>query len=287
MIPALRDELSRFRTIPFSRFMELALYAPGEGYYERDPNAMGPQGDFYTSVTAYPLFAELLGLEMANWLGQLPRGPWQLVEAGAHNGVLASGILRCLANEFPALAPQVTYIILEPSSRRREWQKKMLEDFAGVVRWAASWEEVSQSGVRGVVFSNELLDAMPLRRVGWDASARRWFEWGVSLQGEQLGWERLALTQTDCAALFLEAALECPSALEKVLPDGFTLDLSPTASQWWEIAARHLQAGWLLTFDYGLTSDEFWAPSRPRAPCVVIRNIIFRPRCWLNPVNAT
>src|SRR5580658_9556766 len=89
----IRAEIERNGIVSFARFMELALYAPGTGYYETKRNP-GRGGDFYTSVSVGELFGQLLAFQFAEWLGELSSEDHvSLMEAGAHDGILARDIL--------------------------------------------------------------------------------------------------------------------------------------------------------------------------------------------------
>ena len=250
----IRDEITQQGGIPFARFMELALYHPGLGYYERGRGKVGRAGDFYTSVSTGPLFGELLAFQLGEWLEPLAAGAGRLwlVEAGAHDAKLAADVLRGLQRQRPELFPRVEYVILEPSAARRAWQAETLMPFAGQVRWANGPCDLHAAPVTGVIFSNELLDAFPVRRHGWDAAAKQWFEWGVGWSGDQFAWVKLP-----------------PSAppvrlreLEPVLPDGYVIEHSPAAEAWWRDAAGALGRGRLLAIDYGFTTEEQFSPAR-------------------------
>jgi SAM-dependent MidA family methyltransferase len=116
------------------------------------------------------------------------------VEAGAHDGKLAADILGWLKIHRPELFAKIEYVILEPSPRRQTWQRETLRDFISQIRWFADWKDWSRftrhSPANGIIFSNELLDAMPVRRFGWDAQAKEWFEWGVTVEGNGFVWTR-------------------------------------------------------------------------------------------------
>jgi SAM-dependent MidA family methyltransferase len=260
------QEISAHGPISFARFMELALYCPVYGYYEREQDTPGRAGDYFTSVSVGSLFGELLALQFSEWLEEVlklqARGPRsgaqgreQIVEAGAHDGRLAGDVLGFLRQERPGLFERMEYWIVEPSERRRAWQERRLGEFGHKVRWVRQLSELT-TGVRGVVFSNELFDAMPAHRFGWDARQGRWFEWGVSLQSERFVWARMSNSPM---APPLSGHWE---ALLGALPDGFTLDIAPAAEAWWRAAASRLDEGRLVTIDYGLTEEEFFAPER-------------------------
>ncbi len=187
----IRAEIAGRGAIPFARFMELALYCPDYGYYERESVTVGRHGDFYTSVSVGSLFGELLALQFAEWLEKIPNDRVQIVEAGAHDGKLALDIMRWLKRWRPEVFARVEYVLVEPSSRRRAWQEKTLGELAGKVRWLNSSKLNGNEKIRGIIFANELLDAMPVHRLGWDAKKREWFEWGVALKAERFDWVKM------------------------------------------------------------------------------------------------
>ena len=186
----IRREIEDCGAIPFARFMELSLYCPEFGYYERLANTPGKGGDFYTSVSVGSLFGELLAFQFAGWVEKTGLDRFQLLEAGSADGRLAADILNWFKSRQPHLLERMEYWILEPSLARSEWQKKNLEPLAAPVRWFDSWDKLPTGGVRGVIFSNELLDAMPAHRIGWNAQIRNWFEWGVGFEAENFVWIR-------------------------------------------------------------------------------------------------
>lgn len=251
----IRDEIARLGgAVPFSRFMERALYEPGLGYYEHA--AIGTSGDFSTSVSSGPLFGEILARQACQtWerLGLLasPATPtW--VEAGAHDGRLAADFLGWLGANRPDIARRVRYLVVEPSATRRGWQARTLARFATQVEWANSIP-----AFEGILFCNELLDAFPLERHVWDAAGRRWWRWGVAVRDDRFVPCRMEADGVHKA--FLEGI---PEALLAVLPSGHVVEHSPGAEAWWAGAARCLQKGCLMTFDYGFEEADRFRPGR-------------------------
>jgi SAM-dependent MidA family methyltransferase len=272
--------------------MELALYCPDCGYYETKMD-IGRRGDFYTSVSVGGIFGELLACQFANWLEpevSSRKSEVRIVEAGAHDGQLAKDILTWLQSSRPGLFGQIEYVIIEPSARRREWQQETLKSFANV-RWSDNFQPIASSAphsalrtpqLNGVIFSNELLDAFPVHRFGWDAKNKTWFEWGVAIEGDKFTWARSAdslsasllesrfrsVPRTDQPkselqhANKLSALRDLPSSLLEVLPDNYTIETSPAAENWWREAAGVLARGKLLAIDYGFTADEMFSPAR-------------------------
>src|ERR1043166_8426219 len=184
------EEIRRSGPVTFARFMELALYCPVYGYYERHEDTIGRHGDFMTSVSAGGLFGEVLAFQFSEWLERIqPRSlraelrfdetaavgagagkeaserKLQLVEAGAHNGRLAGDILTWLRRHRAGVFQRLEYWILAPSPRRREIQRTSLSQFTPAVRWAAEFDELRRAlhplpaslqapCVCGVIFSN-------------------------------------------------------------------------------------------------------------------------------------
>lgn len=263
LLDILKDEIARNGAISFARFMELSLYCPNFGYYERPGVSPGQKGDFYTSVSVGELFGELLANQFAEWKQTgtcgAPGQKWQIVEAGAHDGKLAADILRWLQAEREELCGSLEYWILEPSATRKQTQQATLAQFGDSVRWFESWKEIPSSGVNGIIFSNELLDAMPVHRLGWDAGKKQWFEWGVTWANDHFEWMRLAC---DPHSALRTPHSSLPQALLDVLPDGFTTEICPAAVEWWRQAARALKTGKLMTIDYGLKAEQFFTPER-------------------------
>jgi SAM-dependent MidA family methyltransferase len=239
--------------------MELALYCPQLGFYERKSDSVGRRGDFYTSVSTGSLFGELLAFQFAEWWGtefRSQNSEVRIVEVGAHDGKLAADILRWLREHRPELFARLNYVIHEPSEMRRAWQAATLREFTDHVRWHNSTLDARRSTLPTIFFSNELFDAFPVHRLGWDARAQNWFEWGVACDCEKFIWMRLPLST-------INYQLSTSSALLAALPDGYTIEVSPAAENFYRTAAENLSHGKLVTIDYGhATADEVFAPGR-------------------------
>jgi SAM-dependent MidA family methyltransferase len=136
-----------------------------------------------------------------------------------------------------------------------------LEPFSGRVCWIESLDQLAEDtgGVHGVIFSNELLDAFPVRRFAWNRAEGRWFEWQVS------GDESRFFSVSGPPLTPEEAACELdwvPRELEPHLPDGYVVETSPAALEWWHRAAQTLKRGHLMTVDYGFDDAGALQPER-------------------------
>ncbi len=288
----LRDRVKDAGILPFWRFMHLALYHPDHGYYEKSLGQVGRQGDFFTSVSVGPLFGELLGWQFAHWAAQASWPRWQIVEAGAHDGALALDILSSLRDSSAVPKNSFRYVIVEPSARRRQAQQQKLAGFNDIVTWIADWAEFEPAKLKGIIFANELLDAFPVFRFAWNGARGGWQEWGVGCEQDRFTWQIISDSQginASCEESNLRqealAILEekIPSDLHPGLPAGFTVEICPEATRWWRKAGSHLDAGYLVTLDYGLTKAEFWAAGRTTGNLKAIRNHCVVPDALANP----
>jgi SAM-dependent MidA family methyltransferase len=259
------QEIARCGVMSFARFMELALYCPDCGYYEKDKDIVGRRGDFYTSVSTGSLFGELLAFQFAEWLDAEAKGDGviiRIVEAGAHDGQLAADILTWMRDRRNETFARLEYWIVEPSARRGDWQRERLVQFGKVVRWVPQIMELETllKSAPAIIFSNELLDAMPARPVYWDVTEKKWFERGVVVEAGRFVWRRMAENPGNALRFtFHNLDLE---KLQDVLPDGFTTEINSSAEKWWGQAGKILKRGKLLTIDYGLSAEEFFVPER-------------------------
>jgi len=253
----IRGKIERTGPIPFVQFMEMALYAPGLGYYEQ-PREIGRRGDFFTSVSVGPLFGQLLAFQFAEWMdGHFPHGKIQLVESGAHDGRLAADILDWICRHKRQLLPRIEYCIIESSATRRGWQEKTLHSHKCNVTWATDIKSFGEREIRGIIFSNEFFDALPVHRFAWDAKSSQWREWHVAVADDEFVWH---LDEKAASSCFVPPM---PKELADVLPDGFILEVCPAAAEWWRTAAMKLRRGKLLTIDYGYRAENGLRPDHP------------------------
>lgn len=245
LVALIRAEIGETGSLPFSRFMELALYAPGLGYYAAGQQKFGPAGDFITAPEAYPLFGRCLARAFCDVLLRLGGG--DVLEAGAGSGKLAAAVLNELA---AAGTPPRHYFILELSAELRERQAETLAREAPAWRERVRWlDRLPDSGFRGLVVANELLDALPVERF-----AIR----GDGVKQLRVAWreDRFAWTEAPAPA----ATVERVAPLDLV--PGYTSEIGLAAEGWVRSIAERLDAGMLLLIDYGFPRREFYHPDR-------------------------
>ncbi len=237
--------------IPFREFMAMALYEPGLGYYCARREKMGRQGDYLTSPEVGPLFGAMLGRQLLGMWTALDRpARFQAVEAGAGTGALCLDILRWARRAAPGFADALTYTIVEASPALRERQKETLET-AGLGPYVR-WQDSVPSDVDGCIFSNELLDSMPVHRVA--ARGGRLYEIFVTWDGSSFQEELREPSTPEIEAYFQGLGLR-PQ-------DGCCVEVNLDAVRWVRQAAAALRRGFLLTMDYGYVAPELYAPWR-------------------------
>lgn len=247
----IRDEIEAGGgQISFARYMELALYAPGLGYYSAGARKFGAEGDFVTAPEISPLFARCVARQCEQVLRALGGG--ELLEAGAGSGVLACDVLQEL--ERLDCLPR-HYFILELSAELRARQQALIEQriphLARRVRWLDAFPP---AGFRGVMFANELLDAMPVHR--FRVEREEISELNVTWLNENFAWRAGApgSAELEQRAGALVAACE--------FAPGFVSEISLSARAWVRSAAELLEAGLILLVDYGFPRRELYHARR-------------------------
>ena len=250
--------------IPFSHFMELALYAPGLGYYSAGATKFGAAGDFVTAPELGPLFAECVVEALAPVLRQLgageavleaPSAQTQFVELGGGSGAFAEAAIKHLMT-LDAMPSR--YAILEPSADLRERQRELLQHRLTPAAFArVAWlDGPIDTPWQGVLFANEVIDALPTPR--FTLRDGEVFEEHVTLDREGA----FARIDRPADALLSAAVRHVERALDAPLADGYRSELLPQLPYWLQAVIGPLQAGALLFVDYGHPRRDYYRPDR-------------------------
>jgi SAM-dependent MidA family methyltransferase len=241
--------------LPFNRYMELALYEPGLGYYSSAATKFGRRpedgSDFITAPELSPLFA----LSLANAVGDAlaASATHEIMEFGAGTGKLAAGLLDALARQG---GPCRRYTIVELSADLRARQQQTLAERVPHLLPQVHWLEALPAAFAGVVLGNEVLDAMPVRLVARAGGV--WHERGVARDAAALMFQDRALAPVDAAA---DAALaEIAEATENE-PDYLT-ETHEAARAFVATVCAMLTRGTALFIDYGFARSEYYHPQR-------------------------
>ncbi len=231
--------------ISFARYMELALYAPGLGYYSAGSRKLGAAGDFITAPELSTLFGRALARQLAELV---PHQCPDIIELGAGSGALAAVLLDELAllGHLPR-----QYMILEVSADLRERQQAHLAATVPQFADRVLWLERLPERLHAVVLGNEVLDAMPVHRVRMQAGQTE--EIGVAARADHLVWER------SLAPPALAAALQAHD-----VPDDYETEINLAAPALVADLAQRISPGVLLFVDYGFPAHEFFHAQRDR-----------------------
>lgn len=249
----IRTEIGALGAIPFSRFMELCLYAPGFGYYSAGLTKFGAAGDFVTAPELGSLFAQTIAASLAPTLRELGEDA-EFVELGGGSGAFAEAALRELAN-LDALPAR--YAILEPSADLRERQHERLgkalpADLARRVAWI---DRPPEDNWHGVLFANEVIDALPTTRFA--IADGEVIEEHVALEGDDF-----VITDRPADALVAGAVRHVERQLGACFADGYRSEILPQLPYWIQAVMGSLERGVALFVDYGYPRAEYYLPER-------------------------
>ena len=246
--------------LSFARYMEMALYEPGLGYYSNPGQVFGAAGDFVTAPELTPLFGATLARQVSPWLKDPAlAGSGQVVlEVGGGSGMLAAQLLNALDNVGHH---EVRYLILELSAERREHQRQTLKSLAPGLMDRVGWLETFPESFAGVVVANELLDAMPVQLFEWQADAEAALqEMGVTWVDGQFAW---APRPADAVLTETVTALR-----NRLGPEGaqwhspYRSEICPAQQAWMRTLADCMTAGVVMLLDYGFAAPEYYHPQR-------------------------
>lgn len=273
--------------ITFSRFMELALYAPGLGYYSAGARKFGAAGDFVTAPEISPLFGRTLARQVADIMAQ--SAP-HILELGAGSGKLAADVLDEL--ERLDCLPE-RYDILEVSADLRERQQTLLRERVPQLAARVHWLDALPEAISGAVIANEVLDALPVHLIRWRAAllpspagggiegegthaenasfkgsslprSPRNF-WPGTREREQVIFERGVASEAN-NFVWQERPPEHPALLEAAqnirVPDNYLSEISLDACGLITSLSERLEQGVLLFIDYGFGTKEYYHPQR-------------------------
>jgi SAM-dependent MidA family methyltransferase len=234
--------------ISFDAFMAAALYEPGLGYYSNGLMPFGEQGDFVTAPESGRLFGRCLARCIASALEQLEQGV--VMELGAGSGVLAVDLLAEL-KELGALPAR--YYILERSAAMRALQERRLNTQLPECMQRLEWlDSLPEDPISGVVFGNEVADALPVKRFRWHEGQVS--ELGVGRQNKQL-------------SVCERCGDDVQRHVQQLARNGhwagdYQSEYCPTLPAWINSLTDVLAQGLLLFIDYGYGRAEYYHPQR-------------------------
>lgn len=245
--------------VPFDRFMDIALYGEGVGFYGREASPFGREGDYYTAAHASPLFGSSVAERIRQVAATVPANvPVRVLELGPGDGTLGEGVVTRLG-KYLDLRGRVEYVLVErsPGLAVRAFERVSAAGRSAGISVSAAAGIGSGGPFQGVVLANEVLDAQPARRLRWDG--RGWRELGVRWSNDRLVGAEVPLSRP-------VPAPDLPHALTP----GVLLEISPMAEGLVREVADHLVAGLFLVLDYGMEESELVA-AHPSGTLAAVR----------------
>ena len=238
--------------IPFSRFMQMALYEPGMGYYSAGAHKLGAGGDFTTAPELSPLF----GAAIANTVLPVLEGlkskglVSKILEFGAGTGKLAEAILNRLHElGFSLDAYEIIEISPDLASRQQLRLSHLITDQGSST--ACRWLDTLPQDYDGVIIANEVIDAIPCDVIIFENGF--WYWRGVTSENTQFVWKTgKPVDQNELPEILLSGNF----------PEGYTTELHPQAQAWMREVAQQLNTGLFLTLDYGFPESEYYHAQR-------------------------
>ena len=251
----IRRTIRQTGPVTFAWFMEQALYHPVHGYYASGRCGIGRRGDYFTNVSVGPLFGRMIAAQFAEMWELLGRpDDFTIVEQGAHHGDFARDVLGAAREKAPEFFSTLRYCVVELFPILQERQAETLSDFRQKVTWKKSLSDLEP--FRGVHFSNELLDAMPVHLLARAEGDHDWKQRCVVESGDGLAFAAEPIAE----ALLRQQTRKIP----RPETGDYETEVNLAALEWIENISRKLIRGYVLTVDYGYPRDVFYAPERTR-----------------------
>jgi SAM-dependent MidA family methyltransferase len=247
--------------VPFDRFMDVALYGEGVGFYAREGSPFGREGDYYTAAHVTPLFGRAVAERVRSVVAETPSGPpLRVLEVGPGDGTLGESVLNGLARDR-AVADRVEYVLVDrsPTLSVRAYERVSAAGRSLGIPVKAASGVGADGPFQGVVLANEVLDAQPVRRLLWDGE--RWQEVGVRLTDHGF-----------VPATGPRHRTVPPPELSLTPEPGTFVEVSPMAEALLREVADHLVAGLFLVLDYGMEESELVTAHRSGTIAAVRRH---------------
>jgi SAM-dependent MidA family methyltransferase len=240
--------------ITFADFMAACLYEPGLGYYTSPGRKVGAEGDFYTSITVHAAFGRVIAREIAQmWHCMGTPAEFTLVECGAGNGRLACDIMDYLAEREAKFYGSLTLVLVEKEPSLEAAQREMLAAHVDRMTWLPPERFASGDFTfSGCLYSNELIDALPVHRVMMASDGLR--EIYVTLKEGEFVEESGELSTPEIGEYLKRVAVE--------LHPGQLAEVNLNGPKWLKTVSKALRSGFVLTIDYGYPAEEMYTPRR-------------------------
>ena len=256
LVEKIKKRLQRHGQLPFSDFMQMALYTPELGYYTSGLPKIGRQGDFVTAPEISPLFSQSLAQQCAQSLNELTAP--NIIEFGAGRGTMAHDLLLALEQTAQGARLEHYYIVELSAALKAEQQAliaQLPERLANKVVWL---ERLPATPIEAVVLANEVLDAMAFERLRLEPEQSLRAFVSFDEQTQTFAWAYHPIIEPQLQNF----ANRLIDALTPLPPQGYVTEVNLTYGPWLKTLAQHLKRGLVLLIDYGYNREEYYQKAR-------------------------
>lgn len=256
LIRVIKNKIKKEGAISFKEFMEIALYYPEYGYYTSNKDKIGGFGDYFTASELDPIFGQLLAKQFMEVYREYFSGEnFHIVEIGSGKGYLLQDVIRSIKENWSDIFDRITFISVERSPYHRKLQQELLQNFNNLLYL----EDVSElPKIRGVIYSNELFDAIPTHMVR--VRNGKVYEVYITLKDDEDVVEEEKVPSENILSYLKRLGIR--------LPDGMTTEINLDAVKLLKEIGLKLEKGFMFTIDYGYPSAELYKPYRNRGTLV-------------------
>ncbi len=246
----IKDKIKKEGLISFEKFMEMALYEPGLGYYSSINTYIGKMGDFYTSQHVHEIFGAMIGRQIEEMWRIMDRpAEFFIIEPGAGMGYMCNDIMNYLSKRN--ILDAFIYIIVEINPLMQDKQRELISDFTEKVKWINSLHELNVN--KGCILSNELLDSFPVHLIVMEDELKEIF-----VNVEDTKFKEIAIAPID------ESLIEYIEEFSIELPKGYRTEINLRIKEWLKTIDKVLSEGFILTIDYGYPAQVYYSEERNR-----------------------
>ncbi len=268
MVKKIKEEIEREGAISFERFMEMALYFPGYGYYMKESSPWGEKGDYYTGPQLHRFFGAVVAVQIKEFWDLMGRPEkFVVVEGGPGDGTLAFDLLSYLRDYEENLFFRLFYILLERNPYLEMVQREKLKDFKNLL-WFRDLTGLPEFS--GVFISNELFDSFPVKRVKMEDDLKEIY---VTLNLDKFT-EITKPAEKDVKEYF--------SRFSVSLKKGFVTEVCLKMRDFVEKLSFKLKEGFVYTIDYGYTAKEYFADERSKGTLLCYYKHTFHENPYIN-----
>lgn len=256
LVEYIKNLINQRGVISFKEFMEIALYHPDYGYYTSQKPKIGGFGDYFTASELDPIFGQLLAKQFVEiYQSYFVGKKIDIVEIGSGKGYLLHDIIKTINENYPEIFPYINFFSVEKSEYHRQLQQEILKDFQNI-KFLDDMSSLPE--IQGIIYSNELFDAIPTHMV----RKKNQELWEVYITVDE---------NNEVIEIDKEPSQEILSYLKELninIPDGITTEINIDAAKMIQEIGKKLIKGFVFTIDYGYPSAELYKPYRSRGTLI-------------------